>query len=149
MFGMITGLLGGGVSKYLMMGMAAVIVIGGGLGYWYYKDSQATIGILNSNIATLEANEVVLEGAIEDQNESILLLENTRKLDQVKINSLAREYTSSRAKVNDLRRTLSEHDIGYLAQEKPGLIERIINKGTKELGADLERLSQPEETPNE
>ena len=82
-------------------------------------------------------------------NNKITVLENTRKLDQAKINNLAREYTSSRAKVNDLRRTLSKHDIGYLAQEKPGLIERIINKGTKELGADLERLSQPEETPNE
>ncbi len=149
MTGMITGLLGaGGISKYLMMGMAAIILIGGGLSYWYYKDSQDTIRMLNMDVATLEANEIALEGAIQDQNNSILLLEKTRKIDQVKINSLSTNYRTSRKKVNDLRRDLSKHDIGYLAQRKPGLVEKVINKGTKELGKEFERLSQPDSLPN-
>lgn len=142
-------LLGGGVSKYIMMGMAAVILIGGGLSYWYFKSSQATIRDLNQNIATYAANEIMMQGAIDDQNETILMMNNQRKIDQVKLNKLSAEYGRSRDKVNDLRKTLSKHDIGYLAQEKPGLVENIVNKGTKRLGAELERLSQPEEVPNE
>jgi len=69
-------------------------------------------------------------------------------MDQVKIDSLSDEYRSSRAKVNDLRRVLSKHDIGYLAQRKPGLVEKIVNRGTKELGKEFERLSQPDSLPN-
>lgn len=150
MLGLITGLFsGGGFSKYLMMGMAAIILIGGGMSYWYYKDSQNTIRILNENVATLVANEDRLRDEIEEQNESILRLDNQRKIDQVKINRLGKEYGKSRAKVNDLRKKLSKHDIGYLAQEKPGLIENIVNKGTKKLGEELEALSQPEEQPHE
>lgn len=142
MFGLFSG-----VGNYLMMGMAAVILIGGGFGYWYYKDSQATIYTLNQNIATLEANAVALEGAIDTLNGTVLTLEKQRKIDQVKIDKLSNEYRDSRAKVNDLRRTLSKHDIGYLAQEKPGLVENIVNRGTKKVGEELERLSQPEVTP--
>jgi len=150
MLGLITGLLGGGgISKYLMMGMAAVILIGGGMSYWYYKDSQNTIRILNENVATLVANDDRLRDEIAEQNQSILLLENQRQIDQVKLNKLGKEYGRSRDKVNDLRKTLSKHDIGYLAQEKPGLIENIVNKGTKKLGQELEALSQPEEQPHE
>mgnify|MGYP001824388286 CR=1 FL=1 len=142
MFGLFSG-----VGNYLKMGMAAVILIGGGFGYWYYKDSQATIYTLNQNIATLEANAVALEGAIDTLNGTVLTLEKQRKIDQVKIDKLSNEYRDSRAKVNDLRRTLSKHDIGYLAQEKPGLVENIVNRGTKKVGEELERLSQPEVTP--
>lgn len=145
MFGFLTG----GLSKYIIMGMAAIILIGGGIGYWYYKDSQDTIAILNANVATLEANEVRLKDEIKEQNDSIVLLENQRKVDQVKIDKLSKDYSASRKKVNDLRRTLSKHDIGYLAQEKPGLVENVVNKGTQSLGKELERLSQPEETPHE
>lgn len=149
MFNPLSLLTGGGISKYVMMGMAAVILIGGGLGYWYYKDSQSTIQQLNKNIATLEANAVTLQDNITELNGSVLTLEKQRKVDQVKINKLSNEYTTSRKKVNDLRRVLSKHDIGYLAQEKPGLVETIVNKGTKELGKDIEKLSQPAETPHE
>jgi hypothetical protein len=149
MFNPLSLLTGGGVSKYIMMGMAAIILIGGGLSYWYYKDSQATIQQLNQDVATYQANEIVLEGAIDEQNETILMMDNQRKIDQVKLNQLSADYGKSRDKVNNLRRLLSKHDIGYLAQEKPGLIQNIVNKGMKKLGADIERLSQPEEVPNE
>lgn len=142
--GMITSLFsGGGISKYLVMGMAAVILIGGGLSYWYYKDSQDTIRQLNENVATLEANNSVLKGAVAEQNQTIQLMDKQRKIDQVKIDTLSSEYRNSRAKVNDLRRTLSKHDIGYLAQEKPGLVENIVNRGTRKVGERLEALSQP------
>ena len=32
------------------------------------------------------------------------------------------------AEVSTLRNKLSEHDLGFLAENKPGLIEKIINK---------------------
>lgn len=150
MFNPLSLITGGGVSNYIIMGLAAVILIGGGLSWWYYKDSQNTIRILNENAATLEANNNTLKGAIQDQNNTILTMENQRKIDQVKLDRLSVEYKTSRSKVNNLRRTLSKHDIGYLAQEKPGLVEKIVNKGTREVGKRLESLSQPNtEVPNE
>jgi len=146
-----TSLLGAGnpITKYLMIGMTAIILIGGGLGYWYYKDSQNTIALLNADVATYKTNEVTLNKQIEDQNDSIKRLDAQRKIDQVKLDKLSKDYTASRDKVNDLRRVLSKHDIGYLAQEKPGLVEKIVNKGTAKIGKEIEQLSQPEETPNE
>jgi hypothetical protein len=39
---------------------------------------------------------------------------------------------------NDLIETFSKHDLTRDALKKPGLIEKIINNGTKKVFADLE-----------
>jgi len=143
------GSLFSSVYNYVIAGLAAVVLIGGGLGYWYYKDSQSTIHQLNQNVATLEANAITLETSIDELNGTVHTLEAQRKVDQEKIDDLSNDYRNSRAKVNDLRRVLGKHDIGYLAEQKPGLVEKIVNDGTAKVGKRLETLSQPEEAPHE
>ena len=41
----------------------------------------------------------------------------------------------------ELQKKLADHDINYLAVQKPGLIERIVNKGTKDVLNDIENIT--------
>ena len=138
------GLFNFGISKYIIFALMITIGIGSAGGYLYYKHAEATITQLHKDVAMYQANESVLKDSIKRQQDSIHVLENQRKLDQAKIDKLSKEYRESRKRVDDLKRTLGKHDIGYLAQQKPKLVENIINNGTAELGKTLEQISQPE-----
>lgn len=45
--------------------------------------------------------------------------------------------------IDNLTKKLAEHDLTYLANEKPGLIEKRINDGTKDVFDSIEQLTLP------
>ena len=125
------------------MGMGAALLVMSGIFYWYYSSSQDTIATLNQNVATLTANNARLEGAIEEQNDTILRLEATRTGDQETILRLSEEANEYRSEVAKLRETFSRHDLNHLSLAKPGLIERIINRGTAAEGVEFVEITTP------
>ena len=48
-------------------------------------------------------------------------------LDEYRVANL----TLNEAEVDNLRTKFSKHDLGYLAEAKPGLVEKIINRAIK------------------
>ena len=141
-----------GFQTQIMGGMLLVILTMGGTGYWYYTDSQRTISILNGNIKTLEANQVTLETKIGEQNESIKLLENARDTDQKTVVELAIKYGNTQAAYDKLEKKFNRHNLNNLTIKKPKLIQNIINKATKKVFDDFEKLTDPksfERTQNE
>lgn len=141
------GLLGliPGKGKIVMM-LALAVVVTAAVGYHFYK-----VNSLNSRLITAvadltqsKANQMILEGAIDDLKQSQALLKRQRQVDQVKMDKLGKEYRKSRRKVGELRKILSKHDLGHLMLEKPGLIENIINRGTRNVGKDFEELTDPD-----
>jgi cell division protein FtsB len=111
-----------------------VILVMGGIGYWYYTDSQATI-------AALTANNSKLETAVETQEDAITSLQDSYAAAQEENQRLNNAYTEIRRQNSRLSEKLSDIDLGLLAAEKPDSIERAINNGTVNAGRCFEILS--------
>ena len=118
-----------------------IMVAGGSAFYIKYQANE---------IATLKANSIVLKGQIEEQNASIdnYLAKQEQTTEQ--INQLSAQNQEAMREVSQLRNTFQRHSLGNLALAKPGLIEKVINKGTKKVGLDFAALTNPnmfDETP--
>ncbi len=118
--------------RLLLIGIVSATLIGAG----------AYVLKLRSDNAILKANQIKLEGAIETQKE---VIEN-QKQDYEKIISINRELNDDIIQINKskqiLQDKLSKHDLNYLAVEKPGLIEKIINKGSNKIMDELNEATR-------
>ena len=122
-----------------------LIVIGllGGVGYgayYYYKDTQA-------RIATLTENSAKLEQAANTQKETI----ETLVADAKKYEELNKELNIKLNAAHDYKNTLIDklrkHNLAKLSMQKPGLVEKKINNGTKRLFKSFEKLSGADPAP--
>ena len=114
----------------------AIIVIGlvGGVvygGYYYYKDTQARIQILTENSAKLEMAKKVQDHTIETLNEDA---SKYRRLNK----DLSLALQKAHVYKNELIGKLRKHNLTRLSQQKPGLVEKKINRGTKRLFESFE-----------
>jgi len=122
--------LGGKIST----GLFFVIVMLCGIGYWYYNNSQDTIRILNQNNSKLET-------AVKTNEQTITTLNENHDRAMREIQSLNDDLASTRQRNRYLVEKLQEHDLGFLANEKPELVERTINNATEKAGRCFEILS--------
>lgn len=132
----------GGVKGVIMGGLAILLLVGGGAFYLYYQSSQNTIQSLYEDLGTSRANEQRVKDEIVGLNESIRILEHQRTEDQRKILVVQDEARVARLEVEKLRAIFKEHDLDRLSKAKPGLIENIINRGTKKVFDDFEDLTK-------
>ena len=99
------------------------MMAGAGGGYLYVKKLQ-------KDNAILKVNQIKLESAVEDNNKVI----EQQTADLKKIRSTLSELDEVNKKLqadrDNLNKRLSKHDIGNLAENKPGLVEKIINKAS-------------------
>jgi len=104
----------------LKIGLVLVMMAGAGGGYLYVQKLQ-------KDNATLKTNQIKLESAVEDQKNVI----ESQAEDFKKIRNTLDKLEIEKAKLEkdkqDLSKRLGKHDIGNLAENKPGLVERIIN----------------------
>ena len=118
----------------LKIGLVLVMMAGAGGGYLY-------INKLQKDNATLKSNQIKLESAVEDQKAVI----ETQAEDFKKIRSTLTKLEEENAKLQkdkqDLSKRLGKHDIGNLAENKPGLVERIINGASKSAARCVEIAS--------
>jgi len=103
-------------------------------GYWYYSWSQAEISTLRQNVATLEI-------AVDTQAETISTMESDSKAVGKQVIVVSKQFREARTENNVLRKKLAKHDVAFLAEKKPGLIKKIVNKGTANVGRCFEILS--------
>jgi len=136
-------MFGFGIGKMLMGGMVLVIVVMGLAFKLYFTSSQNTIASLHTDLATSQAAVATLEQATIEQNESILRLEDQRKVDQARMLKLAEEKTKFSQELEKLRSKL-DHDFYALTLSKPQWMEKLINKGSKKVLRDLENITKPE-----
>tara|TARA_B100000424_G_scaffold234108_1_gene197829 strand:+ start:240 stop:608 length:369 start_codon:yes stop_codon:yes gene_type:complete len=118
--------------RLLLIGIVSATLIGAG----------AYVLKLRSDNAILKANQIKLEGAIETQK---AVIEN-QKQDYEQIISINKELNDDIIQINKskqiLQDKLSQHDLNYLAVEKPGLIEKIINKGSNKIMNELNEATR-------
>ena len=108
----------------LKIGLVLFILAGAGGGYLYVQKLQ-------KDNAILKENQLKLEGAVEDQKQVIeQQAEDFRKIRNTlnKLEEVNKKLEQDKA---DLSKRLGKHDIGNLAENKPKLVEKIINGASK------------------
>ena len=122
--------------------MAVVTFIVCGLFYWYYNDTQERMAILNENNAKLETAVQISEQAVES------LQADYEKANQ-ELGELNEKFTSIRRQNKTLSDKLGRHDLGNLAENKPGLVEKVITKASGKANRCFELISGAELTEKE
>ena len=114
--------------------LALVLLAGAGGGYIYVTKLQKDNAILKNN-------QVKLETAVAESNQ--VIEQQTKDLKQIR--STLKEIEEVNAKLQKdrdaLNNRLGKHDIGNLAENKPGLVEKIINKASDSAARCMEIAS--------
>ena len=122
----------------------------GGLGYWYYNDTQ-------ERMATLVANEAKATLAVQESEAAkVALQESYEKMTKAHAEA-SNQFDLANARANRLENKLSKHDIGVLGIAKDSLVESLINKGSDNVircteivsGADLTQSELSASKPSE
>ena len=100
---------------------------------------------LFNQLSQSKANQVILESKITEQNNSIKQYLAKQEQISADMNKLEAEKQKALREVNKLRNTFAKHDLDNLALNKPGLIEKIVNKGSKQVMTDLVDLTTVKE----
>ena len=103
--------------------MMIVMMAMGGIGYWYYTDTQQRMVILVAN----EAKATM--AAKESEQAKKIMEENYQRVTQ-ELKEVNDKFATIRASNNVLSQKLQRHDLGVLANKKPGLVQKLINRAT-------------------
>ena len=111
-----------------------LILAGGAGGYAYVQKLQ-------KDNAILKTNQVKLETAVSENNK--VIEQQTKDLKQIRstLSNLEEEKKKLQADKDNLSKKLGKHDIGELAEKKPGLVEKIINKASDSAARCMEIAS--------
>ena len=112
-----------------------LLVLAGGAGGYAYVQK------LQKDIAILKTNQVKLETAVSENNK--VIEQQTKDLKQIRstLSNLEEEKKKLQADKDNLSKKLGKHDIGELAEKKPGLVEKIINKASDSAARCMEIAS--------
>ena len=122
------------------MGVLLLATVGGSA--WW-------IDRLQDNISTLKGNQIALEAKIQEQNEAIETALANQKKAQTLMASLEKEKQEAMRDVNKLRKTFAKHDLDELTLAKPELMQSKINKASKRVLENLEKLTDPKQFDEE
>lgn len=110
--------------------IAIILVLG--LGSWYlYNENQ-----------TLTANNIKLEGAVEEQKRTIETIKENFERQGQALQNMTRANARIEAEKDRYLDIFRRHNLDKLALAKPGLIETRINNGTASVFEDIENDSK-------
>ena len=124
----------------LIMGVLLLSTVAGSA--WY-------IDRLQDDIGTLKGNQIILETKIQEQNDAIESALANQKKAQTLMASLEKDKQEAMRDVNKLRKTFARHDLDELTLAKPELMQGKINKASKRVLENLEKLTDPNQFDEE
>ena len=107
----------------------------------YYDKAEAQKETMASSLRMSIANVETLKKEMAAQNEQMQSQIERNKIIQEKISVLAEENKTAMLEVDAIRKKFAKHNLNVLSLRKPKLIEKIINRGTKEVLDDLEAIT--------
>ncbi len=96
---------------------------------------------LLEQIAILKGNQLILESKISEQNESIKQYLAKQEQLSASLGVLEADKQNALREVTKLRNTFAKHDLDNLALNKPKLVEKMVNRGTKRVIDNLVTLT--------
>lgn len=123
-----------GILTYIKIGAFVVLASAIAGAYWYFKWSQ-------DEMAQLRENNLTLELAVKESEATVKALRDSMQEAVARFNATNQAFQSARKDTVRLRDKLGKHELGALAERKPGLVQNIVNKGTADVQRCFEILS--------
>jgi|TARA_B110000483_G_C18083723_1_gene499103 hypothetical protein len=121
------------------LGLALALSLGGFK--LYYDKAEAEKLAIAVQLKQSKANQALLETTIDGQNKNLREQKERTEVVLGRIRTLTEEHAESMAEVQSIREKFARHNMDLLSLRKPKLIQKIINKGTKEVLRDLETIT--------
>ncbi|WP_339652487.1 hypothetical protein [Halopseudomonas pelagia] len=115
----------------------------------YYDKSEAEKQAMATQLQQAMDNQQLLENAITTQNEQLEKALAEQKASQERIQGLTVANNQANEKVEDLRNKFARHDLDMLSLRKPGLVEKLVNRGTARAFQELKDLTDPDQFDEE
>ena len=112
----------------ILMGLIVAL----GLGGWF---------LYNQNI-TLKNENTTLTFAVEEQKQTIAAVQQAYETQGKALNNLSTRNAEIEGEMNRYLDIFRRHNLNQLAAAKPGLIEKRVNNGTKEVFDSIENDSK-------
>jgi chromosome segregation ATPase len=112
------------IKVYLLI--AALLGAAGFAAWKYYEYTQNQIRIYAENAARAEMAQQETQNALESIEKDLIAVRE-------QYNATVEKFSAASERVNNLEEKLSEHNIQYLGSRRPGLVENIVDKGTKDV----------------
>jgi|TARA_R110002020_G_scaffold329918_1_gene545633 preprotein translocase subunit SecF len=132
-----------GFKLSIALGIALVMLSGGFK--LYYDKSEAEKMAMATQLQTAMDNQLRLENAVQTQNEQIEKAVENKKTSDARIELLTMANNQATEKIDELREKFARHDLDMLSLRKPGLIEKVVNRGTAAVFKELEDLTNPDQ----
>ena len=123
--------------------LGIALVLTGGAFKLYVDKAEAEKESLYTQLRVAADNQLALENSVEQLNEEIVKAESRQQEMYDRVSQLQIDNARSQQEVESIRKKFAKHDMTVLSLRKPGLIEKIINRGTKEVLGDLEAITDP------
>ena len=108
----------------LFIGIIVVLGLGG---YFLYQEN-----------ITLTANNIKLESAVEEQKETLRVVQESFEKQSKSLQNMSRRNNEIEQEKSRYLEILSKHNFERLATVKPGLMELRFNKGTVDVLEGIE-----------
>ena len=108
----------------LFIGIILVLGLGG---YWLYQENQ-----------TLAANNLALEGAVEEQKAAMTAMKESFEKQGKALLNMSRVNAEIEAEKQEYLAIFARHNLDNLALKKPGMIELRFNKASEAVMEGLE-----------
>ena len=129
----------------LSAGLGIALIVLAGAFKLYYDKSQAELDSFQLQLERSIQNEKILESTIAEQNENLEQTIENQKLMITQVERLSEENQKAQVEVDTIRKKFAKHNMDVLSLRKPKLIQKIINKGTKEVLTELENITDPQQ----
>tara|TARA_R100001530_G_scaffold102526_1_gene71300 strand:- start:964 stop:1386 length:423 start_codon:yes stop_codon:yes gene_type:complete len=130
-----------GFKLSIVLGIALVML--SGAFKLYYDKSEAEKMAIAMQLQTSMDNQLRLENAIDIQNKQIEKAIENKKTSDARIELLTVSNNEATEKIDELREKFARHDLDMLSLRKPGLVEKLVNRGTATVFKELEDLTNP------
>ena len=101
----------------------------------------ATSYLYNQN-QTLSANNLALEGAVEEQQAAMTAMKESFELQGKSLQQMMQKNAQIEQEMNQYLDIFRRHNLNQLAIAKPGMIEKRINDGTAQVFESIENDSK-------
>ena len=123
--------------------LGVALALTGGAFKLYVDKAEAEKESLSAQLRVAADNQVALESGVEQLNDQIIKQESRQQEMYERVSQLQIDNAESQREVESIRKKFAKHDMTVLSLRKPGLIQNIINRGTKEVLSDLEAITDP------
>ena len=130
-----------GFKLSIVLGIALMML--SGMFKLYHDKSEAEKMAMAMQLQTSIDNQLRLENAIDTQNKQIEKAIENKKTSDARIELLTVANNQATEKIDELREKFARHDLDMLSLRKPGLVEKLVNRGTAAVFKELEDLTNP------